>query len=122
MAERVICNLGHAGRPDGTHISGTDALQHVPPVPVSEAEKIAELVIEKLSASVIPSSFPAYVVDMIRAATENGAYHWLYSIPLIGPACITCGWTFSPDGSVNLELRDLNGQTFWRGTFRPADG
>ena len=56
MAERVICNLGHAGRPDGTHISGTDALQHVPPVPVSEAEKIAELVIEKLSASVIPSA------------------------------------------------------------------
>ena len=30
-------------------------------------------------------------------------------------------WELNPDGTMQLDLRDSSGFTFWRGTFRPAE-
>lgn len=85
------------------------------------ADTVAELVTEKLSASVIPSSFPAEIGEWIREACAHGLRQWIYTIPMMGPSAMFAEFRFNPDGTFNLELRDTNGLPFWRGTFRPAD-
>lgn len=83
------------------------------------AEDIAVRVIKGLGQSVIPSVIPAYIGDMIRDVTKHDQLKWRHSIPLAGAMCICVDWTLNADGTVNLELQDSYGQSFWRGTFRP---
>ena len=85
------------------------------------AESFAAAVVEKLSASVIPSSFPARVGDRLREVAKNSAYFYRGVIPLSGPNGIIMDWRINPDGTINLELQEMNGCPFWRGTFRPAE-
>jgi hypothetical protein len=85
------------------------------------AESFAAAVVEKLSASVIPSSIPAAVGEWIRRTAEHNSYVWRFSIPMAGATCMCTDWTLNPDGTINLELQDTNGRRFWRGTFRPAE-
>jgi hypothetical protein len=86
------------------------------------ANAIAGMVTDRLTASVIPSTFPAGIGELIRKNTSHGAIHSQFVIPLYGPVGLIASWIFNPDGTVNLELRDMTNCTFWRGTFRPADG
>ena len=86
------------------------------------ADTVAELVMEKLGASVIPSSFPAEVGDWIRGTTRHSPLLWVHTIPMNPPGtCINMEWRLNPDGTMQLDLRDSSGFTFWRGTFRPAE-
>jgi hypothetical protein len=86
------------------------------------AESFAAAVVEKLSASVIPSSLPARVGDWIRQTAQYNSLLWTHTIPMnpAGTAMIM-EWRLNPDGTLNLELRDSTGQTFWRGTFQPVE-
>lgn len=85
------------------------------------AESFAAAVVEKLGASVIPSSIPAEVGDWIREAVKHGGCVYRYMIPMGGATALFTDWRVNPDGTLNLELQDTNGRPFWRGTFRPAE-
>jgi hypothetical protein len=85
------------------------------------ADTVAELVTEKLGQSVISSSFPAHIGDMIRDACQSQQIQQVSQLYLRGPYAIATYWILSPDGTVTLEMRDHMGQPFWRGTFRPAE-
>jgi hypothetical protein len=85
------------------------------------AESFAAAVVEKLGASVIPSSFPAYVGKQIRQAAAHGGCMWVHTIPMGGAMCLLAEYRLNPDGTLNLEFKDSNGCIFWRGTFRPAE-
>jgi hypothetical protein len=85
------------------------------------ADLVGELIVERLTASVIPSSFPAEIGDWIREASEHGARLYRHVIPMTGPTAIFADWRIQPDGCLMLELQDTNGCPFWRGTFRPVD-
>ena len=85
------------------------------------AESFAAAVVEKLSASVIPSSIPAEVGQWVRATATHGSFWWQFSIPMAGATSMGTRWKLHPDGTIGLELTDTNGQIFWRGTFRPAE-
>lgn len=83
--------------------------------------RVADRIVDRLSASVIPSSFPAEIGDWIRRSYQDGARIWRHVIPMNGPTCICADYRFNPDGTFQLELQDTNGRCFWRGTFRPVD-
>jgi hypothetical protein len=83
-----------------------------------EIEEIAKEVVARLGGAVIPSVLPAYVGEAVRAAAPSQV-HWMNNIPLRGPLCISTYWVLMPNGELHLELRDWQGQTFWRGTFVP---
>ena len=84
-------------------------------------DKVACKVAERLSASVIPSSFPAEIGDWIRETTEHGGCVYRHMIPMRGPTAMFADYRINPDGTLNMELQDTNGCPFWRGTFRPAE-
>jgi hypothetical protein len=88
---------------------------------VIDPEPFAAAIVEKLGASVIPSSIPAEIGEWIRRTAEHNSYVWRFSIPMAGATCMCTDWTLNPDGTINLELQDTNGRRFWRGTFRPAE-
>jgi hypothetical protein len=85
------------------------------------AGDIAHLIVEKLSASVIPSSLPAHIGDWVRRTAKHNSMLWCFSIPMADATALLTDWQLNPDGTIQLELRDTNGQRFWRGTFRPAE-
>lgn len=86
------------------------------------AGDIAGLVVEKLRGSVISSSFPAKVGGWIRQTAEHHTLLWTHTIPMNPPGtCLLTDWRLNPDGTLQLELRDSTGLTFWRGTFRPVE-
>jgi hypothetical protein len=85
------------------------------------ADRMADRVIDKLNASVIPSSFPARVGEWLREVAKNSVYFYRGVIPLCGPNGIIMDWRINPDGTINLELQEMNGCAFWHGTFRPAE-
>ena len=85
------------------------------------AGQITDRIVERLSASVIPSSFPAEIGDWIRDACKHGAMLWRHTIPMSGPTALFAEYRVNPDGTLNLELQDTNGCPFWRGTFRPVE-
>lgn len=85
------------------------------------ARLMAGFVVEELGASVIPSSLPAHIGAWIRATATHNALLWVHTIPMNPPGnAMIQEWRLNPDGTLNLELRDSSGQTFWRGTFRPV--
>lgn len=89
---------------------------------VALGDTLADRIVGRLGGSVISSSFPAYIGDMIREACKGAQLQQINQLYLFGPECIATFWVLSPDGTLMLEMRDHMGQTFWRGTFRPADG
>jgi hypothetical protein len=88
---------------------------------VIDPEPFAAAIVEKLGASVIPSSIPFHIGERIREVCSHGARFQTNTIYLGGPNVILEDWTLNPDGTLRLELRDDRGNTFWRGTFRPAE-
>jgi len=99
----------------------SDSLAETTELLARRVDGLADKIITRLSASVIPSSFPAYVGAMIREACKFGQVHGNYVIPLRGPLAIRAMYYFSPDGTFQIELSDINGSPFWRGTFRPEE-
>jgi hypothetical protein len=86
------------------------------------ARLMAGLVVKELRGSVISSSFPAEIGGWIRQTAEHHALLWTHTIPMRpSGTCILTDWRLNPDGTLQLELRDSNGMTFWRGTFRPEE-
>jgi hypothetical protein len=86
------------------------------------AGAVAGMVIDKLSASVIPSSFPPEIGEWIAGTARYSSLLWTHTIPMNPPGtCMLTDWKLNPDGTMQLELRDSSGFTFWRGTFRPAE-
>ena len=84
-------------------------------------DAIADRIVEKLAASVIPSSIPAEIGQLIRDACKHGGSMYRHVIPLAGPMAIFANYRMNPDGTLNFELQDTNGCPFWHGTFRPAE-
>jgi hypothetical protein len=85
------------------------------------ADAIAGRIVEKLSASVIPSSFPAFIGEWIRETCSHGGHLYRHMIPMSGPTAMFADYRLNPDGTLALEFQDTNGNRFWGGTFRPAD-
>lgn len=90
------------------------------PEDIAIIDRLASTLADKLNGSVISSSFPAEIGDWIRKAHEYGGRIWRNSIPMVGPTAMCVETQFNPDGTMMLALQDTNGQTFWRGTFRPV--
>lgn len=84
------------------------------------ADAIADRITAKLGGSVISSSLPAYVGDLIRDACKEHQFQQISQLYLPGPYAIAVYWVLSPDGTLMQEMRDHNGQMFWRGTFQPV--
>jgi hypothetical protein len=91
-------------------------LQHL------ELDDLADWIVERLGSSVIPSSFPARIGDMLRETAKHGAYRYIYMLPGGGPYALSVEFVINPDGTLNMEFRDPAGTPFWSGTFRPAEG
>jgi hypothetical protein len=87
---------------------------------IIDPEPFAAAIVERLSASVIPSSFPARIGEQIRQACGYGGSLYRHIIPLGGPVMLCAEYRMNPDGTLQLEFQDTSGQPFWRGTFRPA--
>jgi hypothetical protein len=86
-----------------------------------EIEQLADLIVEKLNQSVIPSAIPAEIGEWIRETCGHSQFYYRHMIPMSGPTCIHAEWKLNPDGTINLQLQDTNARPFWFGTFRPAD-
>ena len=82
-------------------------------------DMLAEKIVKRLSASVIPSALPAWAGDWIREVAKHGSYVWSYTIPMGAGTCMGVFSRLNPDGSLHMEFHDTNGCPFWRGTFRP---
>lgn len=89
------------------------------PLSNSDVRQIADAVVEKIGVSVIPSSLPAHIGQMLRETAKYGAYQYVYMLPGGGPYALSVQFVVNPDGTLNMELRDPSGCAFWRGTFRP---
>lgn len=85
------------------------------------AGQITDRIVERLSASVIPSSFPAMIGDWIRETCKYGSMTLTHVVNMDRGTVLFAQYKFSSDGILNLELRDTNNCPFWSGTFRPAD-
>jgi len=86
-----------------------------------DPELIAAAVIEKLrSEHWVAGSFPAAVGQWIRDSTGGYARQMSNMIYMDGVNAITERWIVAPTGALSLELLDLNGAPFWRGTFEPV--
>lgn len=81
--------------------------------------EIADAVVEKLNGSVISSVLPAFIGDWVRKTCEQNQLLYRHMIPMRGPTVMMTEWRLNTDGTILLDLQDTNGQTFWRGTFRP---
>lgn len=81
---------------------------------------IAERILARMDGSVIPSSIPAEIGELVRATAARNAFVWIHSVPLTGPNAMTVEWRLNPDGTIHQEMRGSDGVPFWRGTFRPA--
>jgi hypothetical protein len=84
-----------------------------------EIGEIAGEVVARLGGAVIPSVLPAYIGEAVREAAGNGTRLWNSPVYLSGPCMISMMTTLMPSGELHLEMRDWQGQTFWRGTFVP---
>jgi hypothetical protein len=85
------------------------------------AGQVTDRIVDRLTSSVIPSSFPAEVGEWIREAHKHGASLYRHMIPMGGPTAMFADYRVNPDGTLNLEFQDTNGCPFWRGTFRPVE-
>ena len=86
-----------------------------------DPDELADRIVERLSASVVPSSIPAEAGQWVRDTAKHGSLVWRFSIPMAGATALLTDWRLNPDGTITLELQDTNACPFWRGTFRPAD-
>lgn len=87
----------------------------------SDATMIAETVIELMANQHwIPGSIPREIADWISQQNRQYAVKYSSSIPLNGGEWFTQNWTLAPTGALSLELCDVNGAPFWRGTFEPV--
>jgi len=84
------------------------------------AEEIATLVVAKLQDHVIPASLPAGIGEWIAKEAKGGNRFYQHVLPGADGSAIFPKWIMNPDGTLNLELADVNQQIFWRGTFRPV--
>lgn len=66
-------------------------------------------------------AIPAHVGEMVKRGAKAGGYQYRQVIPMAGPEGMLTDWRLHPDGSMQLELLDMNSRPFWRGTFRPAE-
>lgn len=81
---------------------------------------LSDMIVEKLGQSTISSVLPAHIGDWIRETAKHRQVFWTNSIPMASPGGMVQNWMLNPDGTMMLELRDVNNQIFWYGTFRPA--
>lgn len=81
------------------------------------AEYVADLVVGKLG-NVVPAVIPAEVAEVIKRECPS-PYYTDYLMPVgSNGVSLVAEWAFSPDGSIGLVLRDVEGRRFWRGVFR----
>jgi hypothetical protein len=83
-----------------------------------DPEPFAAAVVEQLGASVISSSFPAHIGELLRETAQYGSYQYVHMLPG-GARSLCVQYVINPDGTLNLEFQEPNGTAFWRGTFRP---
>jgi hypothetical protein len=79
-------------------------------------EIIASRVVEKLQTNVIPASLPKHIGDFLRESLEYGSVYQAFVVNL-PKSWITVHLRFNPDGSINMDLCDINNARFWTGTF-----
>lgn len=78
----------------------------------------AAAVVEHLGASVIPSSFPAHIGELLRETARYGSYRYVHMLPG-GARSLCVEYVINTDGSLIMEFQEPGGQAFWRGVFRP---
>jgi hypothetical protein len=84
-----------------------------------DIENISSAIVGKLGNRTIPASIPAHVGAWISEASQYaGPKQWRHAVP-IGPGLLVMV-TPAPDGSITLQLADVNNSIFWAGTLRPA--
>jgi hypothetical protein len=85
---------------------------------VIDPKPFAEAIVRRLGASVIPSSFPAHIGELLRETARFGSYQYVHMLPG-GAHSLSVQYVINPDGTLNMEFQEPNGSPFWRGTFRP---
>jgi hypothetical protein len=81
----------------------------------AELDALAVKVAAALQQHVMPAVLPRTIGDLLRADLGHGPMYWTHMIPLAGLHVIQVAYTLSPDGSILIELKDINGQRVWQG-------
>lgn len=84
----------------------------------AELDALADKVADWLREPMISAGLPEDVGTLLREAAKHGAWHHTMLLPLSMASGLHAHWTVNIDGSLALELTDLNGQRCWQGTFR----
>ena len=81
-----------------------------------ELDTLAAKVVAGLQTAVIPAALPRDIGTLLRSELGHGSVIQMHTVN-VGQLWIVAQYLLSPDGNIGIELRDVNGAPFWRGTL-----
>lgn len=85
----------------------------------SEAKEVAAEVIRQLGGNVIDAELPEALATIVRDRCRHGGVVEIHTLAALGPMAPSIDYTFSPSGSIAIEICDAQRNPVWRGTLRP---
>jgi hypothetical protein len=95
----------------------TDHVKAVEPVSVELDQSLADRIVEKIHGPMtISKEFSAWLA-------KNAEFHDVYWTAHLGygPDCGQVEYRIKTNGTLYMQIADLNGAILWRGTFVPPD-
>ena len=87
-----------------------------------DAVELGDAIVSRIletKQSLISSSIPAAIGELIAKDAKYGQRQYQTYIPVNGGYSLNQQWTLNPDGSLLLIMYDVNMSPFWRGIFWP---
>jgi len=81
-----------------------------------DLDALAAKVAEHLRGPFLAASLPRSVGDALRGEGMHGQTYQAHTLN-VGKMWLSMHYTFSPDGTIGLEMKDMNGSCIWRGTL-----
>jgi hypothetical protein len=82
----------------------------------AEIQALAEKITDQMRGPFLAASLPRAVGDALRSEGMHGQTYQAHTM-VIGKMWLSMHYMFSPDGTIGLELKDMNGTPVWRGTL-----
>jgi hypothetical protein len=81
-----------------------------------ELDALAGKIAARLGGPVILAALPRSVGDALRGEGIHGQTMQAHNLNL-GKMWLTMYYYFSPDGTIRLEMKDMQGTPIWQGTL-----
>jgi hypothetical protein len=80
----------------------------------TELDELAGKIVAGLGSHVMAAALPRAVGDLLRGECMHGSMFQAHNIQ-VGKLWLTMRYTLSPDGTIVMEMQDVNGARVWEG-------